>query len=506
MEKVTFLQSIIKVLNLIASIPFFIEILILTAFLLIIMIFFYFRKSKKGKITSLIIYFVTLLLLPISHFSFFVETLDKIVENFISVIYFPSCYVYIATLLITDFSILRNVIKNTRDTKRGKWYQILNLVYFFAFQFLFFLIIRVVITNNIDIFTRSSLYSNTNLTSLIQISSYLFWIRMGIKLIIFIIDRLSKFSFNKKDKKLIVSEPINNENNLDNNSSQDLVKPLTIEDKNIDINNTVSNNINSNINTNINSNINSNFNSNFNNNIVNNINNHIGDNVIEPDIVTNNIDPINNVNDVVRPIIKTKNNNSNKVVKPLDEGLINSKINLSNNDIDIDNSLYNMKPITPDIRPFNSDIEKQTDIIKPIITSDTSVPILKPAVETLDLSMDNNHDNIKPVEILDIKPPREDVNNSTIETLDINDTGPDFNIPSVINLSTDTVDKNNNNNKSVESFSPFDILKETEQYVPVEQSSNLSGTNVNKDTVNNIDLTINDIDDDNDNYFDDFYD
>lgn len=502
MEKVTFLQSIIKVLNLIASIPFFIEILILTAFLLIIMIFFYFRKSKKGKITSLIIYFVTLLLLPISHFSFFVETLDKIVENFISVIYFPSCYVYIATLLITDFSILRNVIKNTKDTKRGKWYQILNLVYFFAFQFLFFLIIRVVITNNIDIFTRSSLYSNTNLTSLIQISSYLFWIRMGIKLIIFIIDRLSKFSFNKKDKKLMVSDPINNEDNLDNNSSQALVKPLTIEDKNIDINNTVSNNINSNINTNINSNINSNFN----NNIVNNINNHIGNNVIEPDIVTNNIDPINNVNDVVSPIIKPKNNNSNKVVKPLDEGLINSKINLSNNDIDIDNSLYNMKPITPDIKPFNSDIEKQADIIKPIITSDTSVPILKPAVETLDLSMNNNHDNIKPVEILDIKPPREDVNNSTIETLDINDTGPDFNIPSVVNLSTDTVDKNNSNNKSVESFSPFDILKETEQYVPVEQNSNLSGTNVNKDTVNNIDLTINDIDDDNDNYFDDFYD
>lgn len=498
MEKVTFLQSIIKVLNLIASIPFFIEILILTAFLLIIMIFFYFRKSKKGKITSLIIYFVTLLLLPISHFSFFVETLDKIVENFIAVIYFPSCYVYIATLLITDFSILRNVIKNTKDTKRGKWYQILNLVYFFAFQFLFFLIIRVVITNNIDIFTRSSLYSNTNLTSLIQISSYLFWIRMGIKLIIFIIDRLSKFSFNKKDKKLMVSDPINNEDNLDNNSSQDLIKPLTIEDKNIDINNTVSNNINSNINTNINSN--------FNNNIVNNINNHIGDNVIEPDIVTNNIDPINNVNDVVSPIIKPKNNNSNKVVKPLDEGLINSKINLSNNDIDIDNSLYNMKPITPDIKPFNSDIEKQTDIIKPIIASDTPVPILKPAVETLDLSMDNNHDNIKPVEILDIKPPREDVNNSTIETLDINDTGPDLSIPSVVNLSTDTVDKNNSNNKSVESFSPFDILKETEQYVPVEQNSNLSGTNVNKDTVNNIDLTINDIDDDNDNYFDDFYD
>ena len=46
MEKVTFLQSIIKVLNLIASIPFFIEILILTAFLLIIMILDIFIYSK----------------------------------------------------------------------------------------------------------------------------------------------------------------------------------------------------------------------------------------------------------------------------------------------------------------------------------------------------------------------------------------------------------------------------------------------------------------------------
>ena len=42
MERVTFIESIIKILNLIASVPFFIEILLLTLILTIMMIFFYF--------------------------------------------------------------------------------------------------------------------------------------------------------------------------------------------------------------------------------------------------------------------------------------------------------------------------------------------------------------------------------------------------------------------------------------------------------------------------------
>lgn len=193
MEKVTFIESIIKILNLIASVPFFIEIFLLTIIMLIAMLFFYFRKSKKGKVTSLIIYIVTLLLLPISHFSFFAQTLDKIVENYIKILYFPSCYVYIALLIITDISVLRNVIKNLKTQER-KWYNSLDLLYFFIFQFFFFLIIRVIITENINIFERSELYSDVSLASLLQISSYLFWIRIGIKLIALIVNTLSKDS------------------------------------------------------------------------------------------------------------------------------------------------------------------------------------------------------------------------------------------------------------------------------------------------------------------------
>ena len=235
MERVTFIESIIKILNLIASVPFFIEILLLSFILLIAMIFFYFRKSKKGKITSLIIYIVTLFLLPISHFSFFAETLDRIIENYMEILYFPSCYIYIALLIITDISVFRNVVKNVNDEER-KWYKSFDLLYFFLFQFLFFVIVRTVIAEKIDIFERAQLYSNASLTSLLQISSYLFWIRMGIKLLAFIINRISKSSVpnlseNKEDSFNKKIESVVEKN--DNIHNED----TSIRDNNFEVNN-----------------------------------------------------------------------------------------------------------------------------------------------------------------------------------------------------------------------------------------------------------------------------
>lgn len=233
MEKISFLDSIIKILNLIASVPFFIEILILSIILLIMMIFFYFKKSKKGKITSIIIYFIVLILLPVSHISFFASTLDKVVENFVKIIYFPSCYVYMFLLISTDISVFISILKNNKE-KQKRIVGILDLIYFFVFQFLFFLIVRLIITNNIDVFERTSLYSNIELTSLIQVSSYIFWIRIGIKLISLIVNRLSKNpilsdSSDKVDK--------SEENEVINNINEPKITDITYQT--VDMNNQV---------------------------------------------------------------------------------------------------------------------------------------------------------------------------------------------------------------------------------------------------------------------------
>ena len=233
MEKVTFMDSIIKILNLIASVPFFIEILILTIILLIAMIFFYFRKSKKGKVTSLIIYFVTLLLLPISHLSFFATTIDKIIENFIKILYFPSCYIYMAMLIFTDITVFIRIIKNIKSENR-KWYSMLDIIYFFVFQFLFFLIVRLVISNKIDVFERTELYSNESLTSVLQISSYIFWIRIGLILISLIVNALSKNTTIKEEKDNKITNNTSNISPISKNSNDKYEKEIIHE---VDIDN-----------------------------------------------------------------------------------------------------------------------------------------------------------------------------------------------------------------------------------------------------------------------------
>lgn len=485
MEKVTFLQSLIKILKLISSIPFFIEILILTVFLLIIMIFFYFRKSKKGRITSLIIYFVTLCLLPISHFSFFVDTLDRIVENFVAIIYFPSCYVYIATLLITDFSILVNVIKNTKDVKKGKWYHSLDIIYFFLFQFLFFLIIRVVITEDIDIFTRTSLYSNANLTSLIQISSYLFWIRMGIKFIVFIIDRLSKFSFkgDKKEKNEIGDNNIPTDSDFSNESIK----------VNLNKNDTIDNSFNENRLTEF-----------------NNVSNDIVDSISEVELSQGNKFD----NKVVKPLESIESDLFN--INNYDDGNrtknCDQTINRNTEKLEIDNTLYSVEPIQQAIKsPYDVTDYDMININKNTINDlelgnvnninnniNDNTNIVDAKLEVLDLFENNDEykkENNTVVPVVNLNK----VDESSIETLDMNEEysyqfGNNFEEKV---FSTDSVDKINFEKSTVEKISPFDILKEAEQYVPISEEQHKVNNSVN--------LTIDNNGDDNDNYFDDFY-
>ena len=74
-----------------------------------------------------------------------------------------------AMLIFTDITVFIRIIKNIKSENR-KWYSMLDIIYFFVFQFLFFLIVRLVISNKIDVFERTELYSNESLISVLQLS------------------------------------------------------------------------------------------------------------------------------------------------------------------------------------------------------------------------------------------------------------------------------------------------------------------------------------------------
>ncbi|MGN1000629.1 MAG: hypothetical protein ACI4OG_01685 [Bacilli bacterium] len=502
MEKVTFLESIIKILNLIASVPFFIEILILTGLLLIIMIFFYFRKSKKGKVTALIIYCVTLLLLPISHFSFFVDTLDQIVENYLEIVYFPSCYVYIAMLLITDISVFIDVTKNVK-AKKSNWYQALNILYFFVFEFLFFLILRTVISNEIDIFERSSIYSNANLTSLIQISSYLFWIRIGIKFVVFIINRLSKFTFEKK--KTNMEEPKNED--------------LSLSVENINENNILSeDSIASALNTNVDTN-DFDTNNSMNKGEINNPSDVIGslDNMLEtPNYLSGNAKGLSEAND--------DHNKEQRLEGPIyNIPYLNSDIK----ELNKKESTESVEKNSFDGISYNSDMNSnEIEHIKEEKVGETlNIPRLDNSIETLDI---NNSTDFVEKNSFDAPSYKLNINSNDVSTLDAyiptyekkeelidsylnNDiqikeekARETLNIPSLdnsietldMNESTDFVEKNSSNIEKI----PILDIDGLDNNVETIQENRISNVNPQKTH----DLTIKE-EDDVDNYFDDFY-
>ena len=231
MEKASIIESIIKVFNIISSMPLFIEALVLSLLFMIVMIIFYYKKTDIGKKITILVYIVTLVLLPATHFSFFIQTIDKMVENFVEVVFFPSVYAYIFMVIVTDIFLIKRLLNN----KNVKWYNALEFVYFFIFQFLFFLALRLSVINSINIFDKASIYYNQNLTSVIQVLSYLFWIRIAIYIINLIINKISGSS-NKKDVKPVET----------NNSQYSVEEQYNYEPVPDLYGNTLSNNINSN--------------------------------------------------------------------------------------------------------------------------------------------------------------------------------------------------------------------------------------------------------------------
>ena len=109
---------------------------------------------------------------------------------------------YMVAIIYTDITMFKK-LKNS-FSEDAKKVDIIDYTYFYIFHLLFFMIIQVVTKDNVDIFSTTDLYNNSKLLSLIQISSYIFWIRVLIQFLSFVINRLSVKQTDKLDMKVRV--------------------------------------------------------------------------------------------------------------------------------------------------------------------------------------------------------------------------------------------------------------------------------------------------------------
>lgn len=144
-------------------------------FLGIILLFGCLTLNKKvSKRLSFIISTISIILLGsfviIDNYKVLGKTFDNIMDNLFTNIYFPSTYVYLFIFLFMNIAIIGNLI----NIKSKSSYKTINGIYFVILNFIFVLILELISNKKIDIFKKTSLFSNTNLVILLELSVMIF--------------------------------------------------------------------------------------------------------------------------------------------------------------------------------------------------------------------------------------------------------------------------------------------------------------------------------------------
>lgn len=216
------------------------KMVLVLAIALFIFTLFYIIKviNKKQYVLSMIMSFVVILGFTIGdNYSVLSNTFDKFMTTIFENVYFPSIYVYMASILIIFISLIISIL----NIKIRNIYRIINGIAFIFNGILLVLVLSIVSSSEIDVFSISSLYTDKNLLAILEISivSFILWI---VSLCVVYITNCLYVRFTKEKKLLpvvenelvLTNEEINNLNtdkidvNLDNTVVPELV---LVEDK-----------------------------------------------------------------------------------------------------------------------------------------------------------------------------------------------------------------------------------------------------------------------------------
>lgn len=195
MIEMSIIEKIKTLIDIILPSPFFLSLLvigILTAILLII------NNKLKSKIVKILIalsYISITLYIFIVYGPSVLQLSDNLIDKVFNAIYFPSIITYFCIILISILLFVRSII----DKKITKIAKIVSTLTFIIIMFLFILTLDTIITNNIDITLKTTVYTNQNLVVLIQTSTTIF----AIWILIMIIDFVVTIIYDKENKKEI---------------------------------------------------------------------------------------------------------------------------------------------------------------------------------------------------------------------------------------------------------------------------------------------------------------
>lgn len=193
MKQLSLLDKLKVVVDLTSSDKTYIIVICLLAFLSILFATTNRKNAKESKKTYGIIYIISLIAIIIKYHASLSTMYDNMMNNIFVIIYFPNISVYLAAIITTNI-----IMWISMFNKNSKLFtKIVNSVAFFAMHYLLILLLSIITANNLDVFNQTSLYSNSEVHSLIELSSNIFviWI------IYLVVYKLLRSYFDKKKVK-----------------------------------------------------------------------------------------------------------------------------------------------------------------------------------------------------------------------------------------------------------------------------------------------------------------
>lgn len=197
-------EKILSILNIINSSWIY----ILFSLIITILIALLVLKKISKRNTFILITIATKLLLGYIiyiHYETISNLINNIVDNIFLNIYFPSAYVYLFILSITNIITIGNLLR----PKVEKTYKTINGIALIITNFILALVLDTISKNNIDIFKKESLFANTTLVTLLEFSINIFIIWLISILAVYIINNITERIIITSENRKLVRDPAN---------------------------------------------------------------------------------------------------------------------------------------------------------------------------------------------------------------------------------------------------------------------------------------------------------
>ena len=132
------------------------------------------ETAKRNKIIYILVTIFIMVLIVATYHAPLGNMFGYMMDNFFIAAFFPNLAIYCAALIIMNIILWVSLF----DYRTSNSIKMLNIFIYVIMNYLLALVLNVINSNGLDIFTQSSVYGNKQATALIELSSLIFlvWI------------------------------------------------------------------------------------------------------------------------------------------------------------------------------------------------------------------------------------------------------------------------------------------------------------------------------------------